>query len=108
MPKTLFTLASATTLIAAMAISIGPAAARDADQRPSKGVSFSDLDLSTAAGQRRLEARIDRAVRKICGADRAITGSRITSREAMACYRQALASTRERVAEAVARTARGG
>lgn len=109
MPKTLFTLASATTLIAALAAVATPAAAAsDTDGRPSKGVSFADLDLSTAAGQRQLQARIDRTAREICGADRATTGSRIASREAMACYRQALSRTRERVAQAVARSARGG
>jgi len=100
-------------LLAALTASAMPAAAQvDAAQvdgaLPTRSISYSDLDLSTVAGQRRLDARIDRAARDMCGADRAAAGSRITSREAMACYRKALASTRERVAAAVARTARGG
>jgi len=108
MTKTLFPLASAATLVVALATSIAPAAAQSAQALPSKSISFSDLDLSTDAGQRRLAARIDRAARTICGMDRTVTGTRIASREAMACYHQALSSTRERVAQAVARTTQGG
>lgn len=38
-------------------------------------VQTADLDMATAEGQARLESRIDRAVREVCGYD--ITGSRV-------------------------------
>lgn len=52
----------APALIAA-AIAVSPAAASSGSQR----VSFADLDLTTPAGIAELDARLERAVRDVCG-----------------------------------------
>ena len=52
-------------------------------------VSYQDLDLTTAKGQKTLARRIDVAARRACGYDRVETGTRIPSREAVDCYKQA-------------------
>lgn len=43
----------------------------------STAVQVADLDLSTAAGQAKLDTRINRAVRNVCS--EAVTGSRIAT-----------------------------
>ena len=51
----------------ASAISISPAFAKPIAPEV-RVVSYADLDVSTAAGQARLERRIQAAVRDVCGA----------------------------------------
>jgi UrcA family protein len=54
-------------VLAAAAATVTPAAAFDpVSAAPRVNVSYGDLDLSTAQGQRVLEARFDRAVRNVC------------------------------------------
>lgn len=64
-------------------------------------VQYSDLDLTAAEGQQKLEQRIDRAARKVCALDEIKTGTIMRSQQAMACYRQALRDVRSSVATAV-------
>lgn len=83
-------LAAATTLTA-------PAAAETV------GIKYSDLDLSSKAGQAELESRIDRAARAACNMDEVRTGRIATSTAQRQCYKQAKASVHSQVAEKVAR-----
>jgi UrcA family protein len=87
-------LAAAAVLGAAFAI---PAAAE------SVAVKYSDLDLSTSAGQAQLERRINNAARSICGSDSANTGTRLRSDDARQCLENAKARVHEQVAEAISR-----
>ena len=52
-------------------------------------VSYKDLDLTTAEGQKKLSRRLDYAARQACEYDRTDTGTRIPSRDAVKCYREA-------------------
>lgn len=58
-------------------------------------VRTSDLDLTTAAGQAKLDSRIDSAARALCRIDR--TGSRIVGIDPE-CHAKAVASARESLA----------
>ncbi len=58
-------------------------------------VRTSDLDLTTAAGQAKLDRRIDGAARALCRTDR--TGSRIVVIDPE-CHSKAVASARESLA----------
>lgn len=72
-------------------------------------VKYSDLDLSTERGQARLERRIDKAARDVCGLDDVTSATRMRSESARACYEQAKASVHNQVAAAIARgDTRGG
>ena len=75
-----------------------PAAAADA-----VSVQYSDLDLSTRAGQAQLERRVDNAARAVCGMDDVAVGTRLASRTAKQCYADAKSRIHEQVAAAVAR-----
>lgn len=61
MPKTITSLAAATLLISSLAVG-APAHAE-----PTHAVSYSDLDLGTATGQKALSDRLRWAVRSVCG-----------------------------------------
>ncbi len=61
-------------------------------------VTYDDLDLSSEAGQKELDHRIDNAARKVCGLDQKDVGSLIPSREARDCYRDARKQIEKRVA----------
>ncbi len=54
-----------------------------------RGIEYKDLDLSTEAGQKTLESRLDKAARQVCGMDESTVGSRVRSRESRDCYREA-------------------
>ena len=89
--------------VIALAATVGILALPDAASAGSSvTVRYADLDLSTVAGQQKLERRIARAASQVCGLDEVTTGSRVPSTEASACYRQALRSVRSSVANAVA------
>lgn len=82
------------TIVAAMAIAaqVAPAPA----QAASMAVSYADLDLTSAEGHATLDARIDRATRRVCAAEdprnlRAVVASH-------ACYRVAMASAQPKLA----------
>ncbi len=80
------------TIVAAMAIAAQVAPAKAA----SLAVSYADLDLTSAEGHATLNARIDRAARRVCAAEdprnlRAVMASNT-------CYRVALAAAQPKLA----------
>ena len=83
----------------------GPAHASDTQ---SIAVQYDDLNLASAAGQERLDRRIETAARTVCGYERHRTGSRIIDRKTRACLDTARSSARARVAEATSSFAKGG
>ena len=102
MIKTTLTAASLAVAAIATPAFAGPA------ELPTKEVSFSDLDLSTAAGQAALDRRIDTAARKVCHMDNMRTVSRIKSRERQECYDKARASAANQIAAIVEEKQLGG
>lgn len=86
--------------LGAAAVFAAPAAA---EAPATVAVKYSDLNLSTDAGQRQLERRIDAAARSICEVDSALTGTRLQSTEARKCYQDTRARVHEQVAELIAR-----
>ena len=69
----------------------------------SVNVKYADLDLSTHAGQQKLERRIDSAARSACAMDEIRTGRFTPSTAQRQCYAQTKASVHAQVAEAIAR-----
>ncbi|MDG5748055.1 UrcA family protein [Qipengyuania sp. XHP0207] len=70
-------------------------------------VPFDDLNLASAAGQERLDRRIEAAARTVCGYERR-TGSRIIDHQTRTCLDTARASARAKVAEATSAFTKGG
>lgn len=66
-------------------------------------VKYADLDLSTKAGQDKLERRIDSAAREACGMSEVRTGRFTPSTAQRQCYQQTKASVGEQVAQTIAR-----
>ena len=97
MNKTLATLAAA-----------GLALTATAAQTENVNVTYSDLNLSTVAGQKELSQRIDRVAREVCGYGAARTGTRLPDRAARKCYEMAKAQAGEQVAARVDEQAMGG
>lgn len=64
-------------------------------------VTYKDLDLTTAKGQRTLERRLDNAAREACGYDVRTIGTRLASKESSACYKQATAKAKNVMALAI-------
>jgi UrcA family protein len=85
-------------IFAAMA-AIGLVAAAQPAFAESKAVTYSDLDLSTPEGMAQLDARIDLAAKNVCGFNEDKFGSRMPSREARACYKEARADIAKRIAQ---------
>jgi UrcA family protein len=71
-------------------------------------VSTAGLDLSTADGQKTLERRVERAVRKACSTNTVTTGTRIPSQEAKACLARARADAEQQVAALTLRNEQRG
>lgn len=94
-----------TTLAAAGLLASSPALAGD-NETMSIEVSYRDLDLSTADGQRTLERRLHAAAEKICGIDRR-QGMRLPSTEARSCMSELEKGFSRQVALAVERDRRG-
>ena len=96
-PAILAAAAAAATVFAVPAVAEGSAS-----------VKYSDLDLTTKAGQAKLERRIDSAAREACGMDRVQTGRFTPSTAQRECYQKTKASVGEQVAQMIARdTPRG-
>jgi len=89
-------------IAASAATAILFATAARADTRE---IQTSDLDLTSVAGQTKLDARIDRAARAVCRVE--VTGSRI-ARVDEACRAKAAASARETLAARGLTTKSGG
>jgi UrcA family protein len=98
---------AAAALGAATALA-APAAAASDESQASVGVKYSDLDLSTRAGQAALERRIHSAARSVCGMDRVPTGSHMPSLAARRCYDETKTRVHAQVAETIARSAGRG
>lgn len=99
------------TALAALGLAgtaVSPALAGEV-QRMTIMVSTSDLDLGTAAGQKALDKRVEKAVRSVCRTTSLTTGSRVLSQDALACLAKARADARVQVAALTARNdQRGG
>jgi UrcA family protein len=61
-------------------------------------VQYKDLDLSTQAGQKELDRRIDGAAKQLCSADEPLVGSRIPAKEVRDCIADARKKLEKRVA----------
>ena len=61
-------------------------------------VPYGDLNLASPKGQAKLDRRLEKAVRKVCGADSHKGGSRIISSDTRACLAKARADVRQQVA----------
>ena len=85
--------------IFAITAAIGLVAAAQPAFAESKAVSFSDLDLSTEEGMKELDSRIDLAAKNVCGFSDDKFGSRMPSREARACYKEARADIARRLTQ---------
>ena len=90
-------------ILAAAAFGAATVLAVPAAAEGSVGVKYSDLDLSTRAGQQKLERRIDSAAREACGMEEVRTGRFTPSTAQRQCYAQAKTSVHDQVAAAIAR-----
>ena len=90
--------------LSALALVVPMAGAR----AESISIEYSDLNLASPEGQRKLERRIDAAARKVCNLDRVQTGTRIRNPDALVCYEQAKVQAKRQLAAVVERTAKGG
>jgi UrcA family protein len=100
-----FTLAAAAVGLAGTAIT--PAFAGEDAPRTTE-INVADLDLGTAAGQRTLDKRIEKAVRQVCRTVSVQTGTRIMDRDAMECLARARADAKQQMAALVSNEQRGG
>jgi UrcA family protein len=91
--------------LAATAAFAVPAAA--ATQTTTRGVQYKDLDLSTDAGQKVLEDRLDNAAREVCGMNEKYVGSRVVPRESRDCYRDAREQLGAQISKLVKKSAAG-
>lgn len=71
-------------------------------------VRVSDLDLATEAGQRKLDRRVEIAVRQVCRAVSNKTGTRIMDQSVQECKANARAEAKQKVAALMDRAQRGG
>ena len=95
-------------ILAAAALGAATVFAVPAAAGTSVGVKYSDLDLSTRAGQQKLARRIDGAAREACGMDEVRTGRFTPSTAQRQCYQQTKASVHDQVAATIARDRRRG
>ena len=71
-------------------------------------ISAADLDLATVEGQRKLDHRVEKAVRTVCRINNPTTGTRILSQDALACLAKARSEARAQVAALKSEQQRGG
>ena len=91
---------AATAALLGLALTTAPAFA-GAGECTQVRVEYSDLDLTSADGQRTLERRLDAAARDACGYDVRVTGSSLPSKHARNCYRQARTRAKDVMAVAI-------
>ncbi len=101
MKTPLFALAAAATML------VGAPALAD-ETRPDMVVHYADLDLSSEAGQKALEKRIDAAAKKYCGVGEPTSGTRIKSSLVTRCYRDAKRLANQQFAAIVSEARLGG
>ena len=92
--------------LAAAALAVPAAAAED--EAPTVGVRYSDLDLTSEAGQNELDNRLERAAREVCGMNEKHVGSRIIPQHSRECYREARRELDVQFAQLVSRKSAGG
>ncbi len=95
-------------LIATMALAMALGTTAIPAHAGSIDVSYADLDLSKAAGQKTLEARISAAAKRVCGYHQEVPGSRIRTQETERCYEQAVKDATRQVAARIGDTRLGG
>ena len=100
-----FTHALAALGLAGAAIS--PAMAAEM-QKTTIRVTTTDIDLGTANGQKTLDKRVEKAVRQVCRTTSPTTGSRVMSRDALACLAKARSNAKQQVAALILEQQRGG
>jgi UrcA family protein len=98
------------SLALALAAAVLAAPAMAADEAPSVGVRYGDLDLTSESGQRQLDLRLERAAREVCGLDVKATGTHLQAQHSRTCYREARRHLDQQYAEVVSRKSanRGG
>ena len=74
----------------------------------SVNIKYDDLNLDTPQGQAKLDRRITKAARAICGIDQTTVESRVRDPEAVACVKKAKAKAHAQVASMIERSASGG
>lgn len=84
-----------------------PAFAQEFDHKTAS-VSYADVDLGTAKGQKILEQRIEKAVRHVCRMTNLDTGTRIMNSDALNCLAKARADAKRQVAALMTNERRGG
>ena len=95
-----------TAALAASLVTV-PAFASNGAAAPAIPVTYSDLDLTTAAGARQLDRRLDSAAREVCGMDEILTSNRIIPTETRQCYRETKRHIAQRVAALIDHKRRG-
>jgi UrcA family protein len=101
------TLTHALAALGLAGAAISPALAGDI-QKTTIRVSTSDIDLGTAKGQKILDKRVEKAVRQVCRTTSLTTGSRMMSRDALACLAKARTDAKRQVAARTLEQQRGG
>jgi len=91
--------------VVAAALAVPAAAAEEA---PRVGVHYGDLDLTSAEGQQKLDQRLERAAREVCGMNQTAVGSHLRSSHSRECYREARRHLDQQYAEAVNRKSAAG
>jgi UrcA family protein len=88
-------------LALAAAVLAVPAAA--ASETRSVNVRYGDLDLTSIEGQEQLDARLERAARKVCRMNETMTGSLFRSPQSRECYQEARRDLDQQYAQLVSR-----
>lgn len=96
------------TLFASMAMALAIGASAVPAQAESIEVNYADLDLTSAAGQKTLETRINGAAKRVCGYHQEVAGSRIRTRETEQCYKQAVNDATRQIAARIGDSRLGG
>ena len=92
----------------AILASAGLALSASAAQAETALVTYSDLNLDSAAGQKTLERRIEKAAREVCGQWAGGTRNLRSDMAARACFEKAKAGAGAQVASLVDDQALGG
>lgn len=90
------------------AVSLSSTAYANDGSVPQGTFSISDLDLSTEAGVKELDARIDRTARMICKINEPVTGSLLIPKDRRECYANAKKSVKSQVAFHIKNARHGG
>ena len=101
------TAVSALATLGLACAAVTPAFAGNSEPRTAS-VSFADINIGTAKGQKILDQRIEKAVRQVCRTTNLDTGTRIMNSDALNCLAKARADAKRQVAALMANEQRGG